>query len=242
MSSVAAGLHQFLCQMAQSRIDPVADRSSRGSCVGATRAQTDPQKWLILFIELSGVEPCHHGGRIDAMIWTGCLDGYEACKTNVSGPQADLNGKQAGQAVDLLQFMCCICWDIDTTQQVQRHNVRCAQCRITYCWLVSANRRSRNPTRVLHAPPWATTSAAGRPVTIAHYLFSRTVLTRPLEHGVITLFPILLVSIDATLTTIVGDRLLLYWYSTIAVGGVCVPTSERTGISLLPIDYGYITT
>ena len=124
----------------------------------------------------------------------------------------DLKLIRMGQAVDLLRFMCCICWDIDTMQQVQRHNVPCARCRITYCWLVSANRRSRHPTCILHAPPRATTSAAGRPVTIAHYLFSRTVLTRPLEQGVITLFPILLVSIDATLTTIVGDRLLLYWY------------------------------
>ena len=31
---------------------PVADRSSRGSCVGATRAQTDPQKRLILCLVL----------------------------------------------------------------------------------------------------------------------------------------------------------------------------------------------
>ena len=45
--------------------------------------------------------------------------------------------------------------------------------------LSQANRRSRDPTRVLHAPPRATTSAAERPVTIAH-LFSRTVLTRDL--------------------------------------------------------------
>ena len=32
---------------------PVADRSSRGSCVGATRAQTDPQKRLILCLVLN---------------------------------------------------------------------------------------------------------------------------------------------------------------------------------------------
>ena len=55
------------------------------------------------------------------------------------------------------------------------------------------------------------------------------------------LLPLLLASIDAVLTTIVGNRLLLYWYSTIAIGGVCVTTSERTGGSLLTTDNSYIT-
>ena len=59
-------------------------------------------------------------------------------------------------------------------------------------------------------------------MTIAH-LYSRTVLTRP-KNKVITFFLFCLASIDATLTAIVGDRLLPYWYSTIAAGGICVPT------------------
>ena len=50
-----------------------------------------------------------------------------------------------------------------------------------------------------------------------------------LEHRVITFILSCLASIDATLTAIVGDRLLLYWYSTIARSVVCVPTSKRTG-------------
>ena len=90
------------------------------------------------------------------------------------------------------------------------------------------------PTEVLHAPQRATRSAAHGPqhrraertVTIAH-LFSWTVLTRP-KNEVITFFLLCLASIDATLTAIVGDRLLPYWYSTIAAGGICVPTSKRT--------------
>ena len=65
-------------------------------------------------------------------------------------------------------------------------------------------------------------------MTIAH-LFSQTVLTRP-KNKVITFFLFCLVSIDTTLTAIVGDRLLPYWYSTIAAGGICVPTSEKTRI------------
>ena len=67
--------------------------------------------------------------------------------------------------------------------------------------------------------PRTTTSAC---LTIAH-LFSWTVLTRP-KNEVITFFLLCLASIDATLTAIVGDRLLPYWYSTIAAGGICVPT------------------
>ena len=63
---------------------------------------------------------------------------------------------------------------------------------------------------------------AERTVTIAH-LFSWTALTRP-KNEVITFFVLCLASIDATLTAIVGDRLLPYWYSTIATGGICVPT------------------
>ena len=59
-------------------------------------------------------------------------------------------------------------------------------------------------------------------MTIAH-LFSWTVLTRP-KNEVITFFLLCLASIDAALTAIVGDRLLPYWYSTIAAGGICVPT------------------
>ena len=62
--------------------------------------------------------------------------------------------------------------------------------------------------------------------SIAH-LFFRTVLTRDLRtREVITFFLFCLASIDASLTAIVGDRLLLYWYSTIAAGGVCVPTGS----------------
>ena len=73
-------------------------------------------------------------------------------------------------------------------------NVPRVRCRVPYCRLGSVNRRSRDPTRVLHAPPWATTShsygpgrrTAERPVMLVH-LFSWTVLTRPLEHEVLTL-------------------------------------------------------
>ena len=62
-------------------------------------------------------------------------------------------------------------------------------------------------------------------MTIAH-LFSWTVLTRP-KNEVITFFLLCLASIDAALTAIVGDRLLPYWYSTIAAGGICVPTPRE---------------
>ena len=81
-------------------------------------------------------------------------------------------------------------------------------------------RPPRTSTGHKNGSPWATTSAAVRTVRIAH-LFSWTVLTRS-KNKVITFFLFCLASIDATLTTIVGDRLLPYWYSTIAAGGICV--------------------
>ena len=68
-------------------------------------------------------------------------------------------------------------------------------------------------------------------MTIAH-LFSWTDLTRP-KNEVITFFLLCLASIDATLTAIVGDRLLPYWYSTIAAGGICVPTPTHGKMSNL---------
>ena len=54
-------------------------------------------------------------------------------------------------------------------------------------------------------------------------LVSLDCFNQALEHEVITFFLFCLASIDATLTAIVCDRLLLCWYSTIAAGGVCVP-------------------
>ena len=108
----------------------------------------------------------------------------------------------------------------------RRQRPRCAMSRHLLLARICQQKVTQSNTR----PPRTSTGhkiggphrRAERTVTIAH-LFSWTVLTRP-KNEVITFFLLCLASIDVTLTAIVGDRLLPYWYSTIATGGICVPT------------------
>ena len=120
-----------------------------------------------------------------------------------------------------------MCWDI--TALVERHvsGVRdVAQPTIGPYMPIEGDAIQHASSTHLHRPQDQRPTAE-RTVTIAH-LFSWTVLTRPKNEVITpTFFLLCLASIDATLTAIVGDRLLPYWYSTIAAGGICVPTLRR---------------